>query len=104
MILLVGPLGAGKSVFCEQAVLQSLTIDRPIIFVTTECSPSEAGKDLKERGLGEVEPGLLNFIDAYNETVGVSVSDRPDTVRADCAGLSSMGIAIGDPYCEWELR
>ena len=69
-------------------------MDRPIIFVTTECSPSEAGKDLRERGLGEVEPGLLNFIDAYNETVGVSVSDKPNTVRADCANLSSIGIAI----------
>jgi len=93
-VLLVGPPGAGKSVFCEQAVLQSLAMDRPIIFVTTECSPSEAGKDLRERGLGEVEPGLLNFIDAYNETVGVSVSDKPNTVRADCANLSSIGIAI----------
>jgi KaiC/GvpD/RAD55 family RecA-like ATPase len=78
-ILLVGPPGAGKSMFCEQVVLQSLAMDRPIIFVTTESSPSEAEKDLKERGLGEVEPSLLNFIDAYNKTVGVSVSDRPDT-------------------------
>jgi predicted hydrocarbon binding protein/KaiC/GvpD/RAD55 family RecA-like ATPase len=94
MILLVGPPGAGKSTFCEQTVLQSLAVDRPIIFVTTESSPSEAEKDLRERGLGEIEPGLLNFIDAYNETVGVSVSDRPDTVRADCANLSSVGISI----------
>jgi predicted hydrocarbon binding protein/KaiC/GvpD/RAD55 family RecA-like ATPase len=94
IILLVGPPGAGKSTFCEQTVLQSLAMDRPIIFVTTECNPSEAEKDLRERGLGEIEPGLLNFIDAYNETVGVSVSDRPDTVRADCANLSSIGIAI----------
>jgi predicted hydrocarbon binding protein/KaiC/GvpD/RAD55 family RecA-like ATPase len=94
MILLVGPPGSGKTTFCEQAILQSLAVDRPIIFVTTECSPSEAEKDLRERGLGEIEPGLLHFIDAYNETVGVSVSDRPDTVRADCANLSSIGIAI----------
>jgi len=69
-------------------------MDRPVIFVTTECSPSEAEKDLRERGLGEIKRGLLNFVDAYNETVGVSVSDRPDTVRADCANLSSIGIAI----------
>jgi len=94
MILLVGPPGSGKSSFCEQTVLQNLVMDRPIIYVTTECDPSKAEAALKERGLGEVEPGLLNFIDAYNETVGVSVSDRPDTVRADCANLSSIGIAI----------
>jgi predicted hydrocarbon binding protein len=49
---------------------------------------------LKERGLSEVQKGLLNFIDAYNETVGVSVPDRSDTVYADCNDLSSIDIAI----------
>ncbi|MGD8564728.1 MAG: ATPase domain-containing protein [Candidatus Bathyarchaeota archaeon] len=93
-ILLAGPPGAGKSTFCEQTVLQSLAMDIPVIFVTTESSPSEAEKNLREGGLGEIEPGSLNFVDAYNETVGVSVSDRPDTVRADCANLSSIDIAI----------
>ena len=82
MVLLVGPPGSGKSTFGQQAALKSLAVDRPIIYVTTECSPSEAEKNLRERGLGEVEPGLLNFVDAYSETVGVSLSDRPDTARA----------------------
>jgi len=94
MIFLVGPPGAGKSTFCEQAILQNLALDRPIIYVTTECGPSKVEKVLKERGLGKIEPGLLNFIDAYNETVGVSVSERPDTVYADCNDLSSIDIAI----------
>jgi predicted hydrocarbon binding protein/KaiC/GvpD/RAD55 family RecA-like ATPase len=94
LILLVGPPGSGKSAFCEQAVLQSLSINKPIIFVTTECDPSETKKELRERGLGETEPGLLSFIDAYNETVGLSVSDRPDTVYADSYDLSSIDIAI----------
>jgi predicted hydrocarbon binding protein/KaiC/GvpD/RAD55 family RecA-like ATPase len=94
MILLVGPPGSGKSAFCEQAILQSLALDRPIIYVTTDCDPSRVEKALKEMGLSEFEPGVLNFIDAYNETVGLLVSDRPDTVRADCASLSSIGIAI----------
>lgn len=53
MILLVGPPGAGKSTFCGQAVLQNLAIDRPVIYVTTECGPSEVEKNLKEKGLGE---------------------------------------------------
>ena len=56
IVLLVGPPGAGKSAFCEQAILQSLAIDRPIIYVTTECDPSEAEKILRERGLGQIEP------------------------------------------------
>jgi len=69
-------------------------MERPIIYLTTECGPSKTEARLKERGLGEVQKGLLNFIDAYNETVGVSVSDRPDTVYADCNDLSSIDIAV----------
>jgi predicted hydrocarbon binding protein/KaiC/GvpD/RAD55 family RecA-like ATPase len=94
MILLVGSPGAGKSSFCEHTALQSLAIERPIIYLTSECSPSKTEARLKERGLSEVQQGLLHFIDAYNETVGVSVPDRPDTVYADCNDLSSIEIAI----------
>jgi predicted hydrocarbon binding protein/KaiC/GvpD/RAD55 family RecA-like ATPase len=94
MILLVGPPGSGKSTFCEQAILQNLAIDKPIIYVTTEYDPSKAEASLREKGLGKIEPALISFVDAYNETVGISVSERPDTVHADCANLSSIGIAI----------
>jgi KaiC/GvpD/RAD55 family RecA-like ATPase len=62
--------------------------------LTTECDPSKTEARWKERGLSEVHKGLLYFIDAYNETVGVSVSERPDTVNADCNDLSSIDIAI----------
>jgi len=94
LLLLVGPPGAGKSKFCQQIALKSLAVDMPIIYVTTEYGPSDAERALREQGLGEVEPGLLNFVDAYNETVGGSVPDRPDTVCADCNDLSSIDIAI----------
>jgi len=94
LLLLVGPPGAGKSKFCQQIALKSLAVDRPIIYVTTEYGPSDAESALREQGLGEIEPGLLNFVDAYNETVGGSVPDRPDTVCADCNDLSSIDIAI----------
>jgi KaiC/GvpD/RAD55 family RecA-like ATPase len=91
---LVGPPEAGKSAFCKQPILQSLAVDRPVIFVTTERRPSKAEKVLRDRELGEIEPCSLDFIDTYNEPVSVSVSDQPDTIRADCANLSSIGIAI----------
>ena len=94
MILLAGPPGAGKSEFCEKAILQNLAIYRPIIYLMTECDPSKVEESLKERGLGEIEQSLLNFVDAYSETVGLLVMDRSDTVTADCASLSSIGIAI----------
>jgi predicted hydrocarbon binding protein/KaiC/GvpD/RAD55 family RecA-like ATPase len=94
LILLVGPPGSGKSTFCEQTILQNLAIDKPVIYVTTEYDPSKAEASLREKGLARIEPDLLSFVDAYSETVGLSVSDRPDTVHADCANLSSVGIAI----------
>jgi predicted hydrocarbon binding protein/archaellum biogenesis ATPase FlaH len=92
--LLVGPPGAGKSTFCQQAALQSLGMDKPIIFVTTEYGPSDVEKALKQQGLGTMEHSLLNYVDAYNETVGVAVSTRVDTIHADCNDLSSIDIAI----------
>jgi predicted hydrocarbon binding protein/KaiC/GvpD/RAD55 family RecA-like ATPase len=94
MILLVGPPGAGKSTFCQQVAVQSLAMDKPIIFVTTEYGSSEAEQVLRERGLREIEPSLLSFVNAYHQTVGLSVSDRPDTVHARCEDLSTIDIAI----------
>jgi len=94
LILVVGPPGSGKSYFCEQTVLQNLAMDKPVIYVTTEYDPSKVEESLREKGLAGIEPNLLSFVDAYSETVGLSVSDRPDTVYADCANLSSIGIAI----------
>ena len=94
VVLLVGPPGSGKSTFSEQSVLQNLTMEKSIIYVTTERPPHEVEKELRDRGLGEVEPGLLNYVDAYNETVGLPTSERPNTVRADSANLSSLGMAI----------
>ena len=84
MILLVGSPGSGKTMFSQKAILQNLAMDRPLNYVTTEGGWSETEKALIERGLGKIALGLLNFVDAYNETVGVSVSERPDTVYADC--------------------
>jgi KaiC/GvpD/RAD55 family RecA-like ATPase len=93
MILLVGPPGSGKSTFCHQSILHNLAMDKPIIYVITEYDPSKAEEALRENGLGRIEPGLLSFVDAYDETVGVSVSDRPDTVYANCNDLSSINIS-----------
>lgn len=93
-ILLIGTPGTGKSTFCQQVVLSNLAAYRPIIFITTEYSSFEAKKALKERGLGNIQNGLLNFIDAYSETVGLPLPDRPDIISANCGNLTNLGIAI----------
>jgi len=93
LILLAGPPGAGKSTFCHQMVLNSVAAESPIIFVTTEQSPSSILGRLKEKGMGETAPGVLNFVDAFTETVGLACTQRPDTVCANCADLNSLSMA-----------
>jgi predicted hydrocarbon binding protein/KaiC/GvpD/RAD55 family RecA-like ATPase len=93
LILLSGPPGAGKSTFCQQVVLNGLAMDRPVIFVTTEQGPAEIAGRLREKGLGEGPPGAVNFVDAFTETVGLSCTQRSDTVCANCVDLNSISMA-----------
>jgi predicted hydrocarbon binding protein/KaiC/GvpD/RAD55 family RecA-like ATPase len=92
LILLAGAPGAGKSTFCQQVVVNSITTDRPVIFVTSERSPADIIELLSERGVGERV--ALNFVDAFTETVGLTSTQREDTVYANCADLNSLSIAI----------
>jgi KaiC/GvpD/RAD55 family RecA-like ATPase/predicted hydrocarbon binding protein len=94
LILLSGSPGAGKSTFCHEVVLNGLAIERPVVYVTTEHSPTEVIGLLSEKGLGKLMPGALNFIDAFGETVGASNLERSDTVTANCEDLNSISMAI----------
>ena len=94
LILVAGPPGAGKSTFCHQAVLNAIAVDRAVVFVTTEQSPAEIVGLLRERGMGELPPGTLSFVDAFAQTVGLATPGRPDTIHANCEELNSMSMAI----------
>jgi KaiC/GvpD/RAD55 family RecA-like ATPase/predicted hydrocarbon binding protein len=94
LILLSGPPGAGKSMFCHQVVLNGLTMDRPVIFVTTEQGPAEISGLLREKGMGELRPGALSFVDAFAQTVGLATPGRADTIHASCEDLNSLSMAI----------
>jgi predicted hydrocarbon binding protein/KaiC/GvpD/RAD55 family RecA-like ATPase len=94
LILVTGAPGAGKSTFCQQTVLNSIATDRPIIFVTTEQGPTEITALLREKGMGELQPGALSFIDAFAETVGLATPERTDTLGANCEDLNSISVAV----------
>jgi KaiC/GvpD/RAD55 family RecA-like ATPase len=94
LILLSGPPGAGKSTFCHQVVLNGLAMEKPVVYVTTEHGPAEVIGLLKEKGLGELQPGALSFIDAFGETVGTPTPERSDTLGANCEDLNSISMAI----------
>jgi len=94
LILLTGTPGTGKSTFCHQVVLNGLAMEKPVVFVTTEHGPTEVIGLLREKGMGELPPNALSFIDAFGETVGVATPERPDTVSANCEDLNSISMAI----------
>ena len=93
-ILIVGPPGAGKSTFCQQAILQNLAVNRPVIFMTTEYGSNEAEIQLEKKGLNSSSSELLKYIDGYNQTVGLPVLDRPDVFNANSGNITSLGIAL----------
>jgi predicted hydrocarbon binding protein/KaiC/GvpD/RAD55 family RecA-like ATPase len=94
LILLVGTPGAGKSAFCQQMVLRGLAAERPIVFVTTEQSPSGLLAHFEEKAMGKPTPGALSFVDAFAQTVGLSTQERSDTIHANCEDLNSITMAI----------
>jgi len=49
MILLVDPPGVGKTAFYKQFILQSLAMETPIIFVTTEYGLSKVEASLRKK-------------------------------------------------------
>jgi KaiC/GvpD/RAD55 family RecA-like ATPase len=93
MVLLVGPPGAGKSTFCQETVLKSIAMG-PVVYVTTESTPSQIIESLRQKGLGEELPHALGFIDAFRETVGLPSIVRSDAIDASCGDLTSLSIAI----------
>jgi predicted hydrocarbon binding protein/KaiC/GvpD/RAD55 family RecA-like ATPase len=94
LILLAGAPGAGKSAFCQQMVHRAIAAENPVVFVTTEQSPSALLALLVEKGIGEPTPGALGFVDAFAQTVGLSTPERPDTIHANCEDLNSITMAI----------
>ena len=94
LVLLTGAPGAGKSTFCHQVVLNTIALDRPVIFLTTECAPDDVKVLLREKGLGDSASTTLRFVDAFTETVGLKCEQQPETVCANCNDLNSMSMAI----------
>jgi predicted hydrocarbon binding protein/KaiC/GvpD/RAD55 family RecA-like ATPase len=94
LFFLIGSPGAGKTTFSQQVIVESLSIDRPTILVSTEETPAELVLHMTQSGLREPFPDCFRLVDAFTQTVGLSGEKRIDTFEAHCADLNSIMMAI----------
>jgi len=94
LLLLTGPPGAGKTTLSHLMALTGVASERPVIYVTTEQTPMDVENRLKERGLGEISPNALIYVDAFSDTVGLKFEKRAGIVKANCIDLNTLSMAI----------
>ena len=78
-LLLVGPTGVGKTIFCKQFAFSGLIKCEPCIYVATSESPQEIEKSMKSFGF-EVESyranGIFRIVDSYSWKSGEASSSN----------------------------
>ncbi len=76
-LLLMGPTGIGKTIFCKQFIFSGLVKGELGIYVSTDESPEDVIRSMKEFGF-DVDPFLANntfrIIDCYSWKLGSSSS------------------------------
>lgn len=94
-ILLIGPPGVGKSVFCMQFLYQGLLAGETAILVTTRESAMDACGSMRMLGF-DIEPyikrGMFRIIDCYSWRIGNKPSS--EYFVKNPADLSEISITI----------
>lgn len=70
-ILLIGPPGIGKTIFCDNFVNECLKKSINCIYVTIDKTPEEVKNNFKKRGINYVEE-CVTFVDGYTWLIGKS--------------------------------
>jgi KaiC/GvpD/RAD55 family RecA-like ATPase len=72
MILLIGPPGSGKTVFCKQFIYQGLLKDEPALLVLTDEPPSKIKESMKNLGF-DITPfeDMIRIVDCYTWRTGI---------------------------------
>ncbi len=78
-LLLLGPSGIGKTIFCKQFLYNGLIRGEPSIYVATDESPEEIVKSMKSLGFN-IEPykdsGTFRIVDCYSWKLGGESSSK----------------------------
>lgn len=70
-ILITGPPGVGKTIFCENVAIECMNNNMNCIYVTTDTSPEEIKNNLQKSKLF-LEEDNLTLIDSYTWLIGKS--------------------------------
>jgi len=91
-LLLLGPSGIGKTIFCKQFLYNGLITGEASIYVTTDESPEEIGKSMKSLGFNIEtyrDSGMFRIVDCYSWKLGgESSSEYAVNNPADLAAIS----------------
>lgn len=91
-ILLSGPPGAGKTVFCLQFLIAgALDYNEPGVLVSFDARPSDLRRDVYSFGwniaeLEAVDPPLISIVDGFSSRIGIPSQER-FTIRASVDSL-----------------
>ncbi len=97
-IMLVGPIGSGKTTYAEAYLAEGLALGFPAIFVTTDVSPRVIRNDMARHGwnIDEYErAGQFVFIDGYSERMGAPKSSNARSL-AKIDDITELGIALSE--------
>ena len=70
-VLLMGPPGIGKTIFCENLIDVSLKNDIPCVYVTIDTTPNEVKNNFVKSGV-KFDENKIIFIDGYTWLIGKS--------------------------------
>jgi len=94
-VIIIGGVGSGKSVLCQQLAYEYLTQGKSCVYVTYDIFPFEVGQNMKNFGwdisMYEKE-GRFKFVDCYSSTAGLE-SEEKHHVEQPFA-LSDLGIVM----------
>jgi KaiC/GvpD/RAD55 family RecA-like ATPase len=94
-LLLPGPSGIGKTIFCKQFLYRGLLVGQPSIYVATDESPEEISESMKIMGFdikAYRENDLFRVVDCYSWKLG-GVSSSEYVVK-NPGDLATVSMAI----------
>jgi KaiC/GvpD/RAD55 family RecA-like ATPase len=94
-LLLLGPSGIGKTIFCKQFLYKGLLVGEPCIYVATDESPDEISESMRLFGFdirAYRESDLFKVVDCYSWKLG-GVSSSEYVVR-NPGDLATVSMAI----------